>query len=298
MSADDTPASPSEEPPGRGGWRGWLRRLSRSGNDGSVSETLTEMIQDRAGGGSPIGENELALLSNILELRDLTVRDVMVPRVDILAIEESASLAEVIASLTREGHSRLPVYRGSLDNAVGMVHIKDVLAWRGRDEEFSLKSIVHEVLFVAPSMQVLELLLEMRIKRIHMALVVDEYGGIDGLATIEDLVEEIVGEIEDEHDESGDPEFRKRADGRIDADARASIEGLETLIGEVATQAERDEIQSLGGLVFALAGRVPGRGEIIAHPAGVEFEILDSDPRRVRRLRVRRVAPEPTDDSG
>ena len=301
MSPGDTPTPPTDDRPSSRGWRGWLKRLRGNGHGNcgdAARETLEEMIEERVEAEAPIGQNELLLLSNILELRHLTVRDVMVPRVDIIAIEESASFSDVVETFRREGHSRLPVYRNSLDNAAGMAHIKDVFGWLGRDEEFSLKSIVHEVLFVAPSMQVLELLLEMRIKRIHMALVVDEYGGIDGLATIEDLVEEIVGEIEDEHDESNDPEFRKRADGRVDADARASIEGLEAVIGELATQGERDEIKSLGGLVFALAGRVPVRGEIITHPAGAEFEILDSDPRRVRRVRVRRVPPEPTDDSG
>ena len=276
--------------------RGWLRRLWKSKEDGgdtSVRDTLEELIEERVEAEGPIRKDELVLLANILDLRDLTVIDVMVPRVDIVAVERSATLAEIVEIVTREGHSRLPVYRGTLDNAIGMVHMKDLFAWWGREQEFKLRDAVHDVLFVAPSMHVLELLLEMRVKRIHMALVVDEYGGIDGLVTIEDLVEEIVGEIEDEHDVAAAPEFRRRTDGSLDAAARAGIEALEEIVGPFATKEERDEFLSLGGLVFALADRVPGRGEIVAHPAGLEFEILDSDPRRVKRLRIRDRRPVP-----
>jgi len=189
--------------------------------------------------------------------------------------------------MTRLGHSRIPVYRETLDDAIGMVHIKDVLAWRGEEESFELAKIVRRVLFVAPSMRVLELLLEMRVKRSHMALVVDEFGGVDGLVTIEDLVEEIVGEIEDEHDHDREPNLVRRPDGAIDADARAEIERLESEFGPILSEDEREDIDTLGGLVFSLAGRVPIRGELIRHPSGVEFEVLEADPRRIRRLRVR-----------
>jgi magnesium and cobalt transporter len=296
VSADSGPSSPADGSVGDR-LRGWLRGLKgERSTDSNARETLNELIDERVEGEAPLDEDELTLLANILDLRDTTVRDIMLPRVDIVAVEQSASLADVVGRMTKHGHSRLAVYREVLDNAIGMVHIKDVLAWRGRDEEFKLRDIVHDVLFVAPSMRILELLLEMRVKRIHMALVVDEHGGIDGLATIEDLVEEIVGDIHDEHDvRRGQPELRQRADGSVDADARASIEALEALLGELATAAERDEIKSLGGLVFSLAGRVPARGQIVTHPAGIEFEILDSDPRRVRRLRVRRPKPTPAE---
>ena len=208
--------------------RGWLRELwSRKEADASLRETLEELIEERIEAEAPIDPGELVLLGNILELRDRTVRDVMVPRVDIVAIPESATLSQVIETMTRESHSRLPVYRGTLDNPIGMVHIKDVLAWRGKDESFLLRQIVQNILFAAPSMRILDLLLEMRMKRIHMALVVDEFGGIEGLATIEDLVEEIVGEIDDEHDHPDAPELARRPDGDIDADARASIRSEE-----------------------------------------------------------------------
>lgn len=272
--------------------RGVRRALKRSDED-SARDTLEELIDERKDAEIPIDVDERRLLANILELRDRTIHDVMVPRADIIAVETGASLADVIGLMTKEGHSRLPVYRGSLDDAVGMVHIKDVLAWRGEDAAFKLPAIMRKVLFVSPFMQVLELLLEMRVTRNHMALVVDEYGGVDGLVTIEDLVEEIVGEIEDEHDCDEEPDLIRRPDGTFDADARATIESLEEIIGQVVSNAEREDIDSLGGLVSAVAGRVPIKGELIKHPSGLEFEVLDADPRRIKRLRVRG-APPPT----
>lgn len=272
--------------------RGLLRHLRRSRIDDSAPrDSLDEIIEEREESEIPLDDAERTLLANILSLRDRSVEDVMVPRADIVAIESRASLDEAIQFMTREGHSRLPVYRDTLDDAIGMVHIRDVLAWRGEEASFHLGKILRRVLFVAPSMKVLELLLEMRVKRSHMALVVDEFGGVDGLVTIEDLVEEIVGEIEDEHDRAPEPGIVRRADGTFDADARTPIEVLEEEFGGVLSDEEREEIDTMGGLVFAIAGRVPIRGELITHPSGVEFEVLDADPRRIRRLRVH--APEP-----
>ena len=185
---------------------GWMRDLRRSGNGGdSARDTLEELIEEREEAEIPIDDDERNMLANILELRGRTIHDVMIPRADIVAVGRDTPLAKLIDTLTKEGHSRLPVFGENLDDAVGMVHIKDVLAWRGHDPEFSLANIQRRILFVSPSMQVLELLLEMRTKRTHMALVVDEFGGVDGLVTIEDLVEEIVGEIEDEHDLNPEP---------------------------------------------------------------------------------------------
>lgn len=268
--------------------RSFLRRLRRSrADDGALRDSLDEIIEEREEAEIPLDDTERTLLANILSLRDRSIEDVMVPRADIVAVESKASLDEVIQVMTREGHSRLPVYRDTLDDAVGMVHIQDILAWRDEARSFHLSKILRRVLFVAPSMKVLELLLEMRVKRSHMALVVDEFGGVDGLVTIEDLVEEIVGEIEDEHDRNPEPAIVRRSDGSFDADARSPIEVLEEEFGEVLTDEEREEIDTMGGLVFAIAGRVPIRGELITHPSGVEFEVLDADPRRIRRLRVR-----------
>lgn len=277
--------------------RGLLRRLRGARiDDGSARDTLDEIIEEREEAEIPLDDTERMLVANILSLRDRSIEDVMVPRADIVAIESRASLDEAIQFMTREGHSRLPVYRDTLDDAIGMVHIRDVLAWRGEAASFHLGKILRRVLFVAPSMKVLELLLEMRVKRSHMALVVDEFGGVDGLVTIEDLVEQIVGEIEDEHDRAPEPGIVRREDGSFDADARTPIEVLEEEFGEVLSDEEREEIDTMGGLVFAIAGRVPIRGELITHPSGVEFEVLDADPRRIRRLRVRPPAPGATAD--
>jgi magnesium and cobalt transporter len=196
--------------------------------------------------------------------------------------------------MRNDGHSRLPVYREQLDDVIGMVHIKDVFAYVGRPEAFSLEAVLRKPLMVAPQMPVLDLLLQMRMQRIHLALVVDEYGGIDGLVTIEDLVETITGDIADEHDDVEAPMFTERPDGALDLNARLSIEDFEEKVGPVLTEDEREaDIDTVGGLVFTLAGRVPSRGEVISHPSGIEFRVLDADARRLRRLRVRR--PEKTE---
>ncbi len=269
-------------------FRGRLAGLFRpNGNDASARDTLEELIEEREDAEVPINDDERRLMANILDLRDRDVHDVMVPRADVVGVDKSVELAELIGLMTELGHSRIPVYHETLDDALGMVHIKDVLAWHGRDAEFELEKIVRPVLFVSPFMRVPDLLLEMRVKRCHMALVVDEFGGIDGLLTIEDLVEEIVGEIEDEHDQRDEPDLSAQDDGTIIAEARVLIGDLEELTGVFVTEEEREEIDTIGGLVFALAGRVPIRGELISHPSAIEFEVLDADPRRIKRLRVR-----------
>jgi CBS domain containing-hemolysin-like protein len=228
------------------------------------------------------------LLQNILRLRDVTAYDVMVPRADIVAVEISTPFSELMQRMSREAHSRMPVYRETLDDVVGIVHIKDVIGYFTKPEEFDLATITRKALFVSPSMRVLDLLLEMRLARLHMAMVVDEYGGIDGLVTIEDLIESIVGDIQDEHDVEQPPGMIDRPDGSMLADARTEMADFEAKVGSVLTEEERaQDIDTLGGLVVYLAGRMPSRGEVIRHPSGTEFEVLDSDPRRVKRLRIR-----------
>ena len=268
--------------------RGWFHKLRRSRNgDNSIRETLEELIEEREESEVPINADERVLIENILSLQNVTIKDEMVPRAEVVAIEADTTLPELIELMSRTAHSRLPVYRETLDDVIGMVHIKDVLACSGGDEPGFISEITRKVLFVAPTMRVLDLLLQMRLTRVHMALVVDEYGGIDGLITIEDLVEGIVGEIQDEHD-AEPPDLIEQPDGSIIADARAKIEEFEQKLGPVLTPEEREEdIDSLGGLIFSLIGRVPGRGEIIQHPSGLEFEIIDADPRRIKRLRLR-----------
>ena len=275
------------------GLLGWIRGVGGAQNgEDSVRNALEELIEEREEAEVPIDEDERILLANILELRGRTIHDVMVPRANIASVSRDSSLSELIDLLTKESHSRLPVYGETLDDVAGMVHIKDVLAWRGRDGDFSLSKIQRKILFVSPSMQVLELLLEMRAERSHMALVVDEFGGVDGLVTIEDLVEEIVGEIEDEHDLDDNPKMISHPDGSFTADARVTIGTLEEMTGTEVTGGDTEDIDTLGGLVFSIAGRVPVRGELLHHSSGVEFEVLEADPRRIKFLRV--LKPEPS----
>ncbi len=274
-------------------------RLLRRGAEFSMRDSIAELVHEAAkagpGGGLPeLDRQERALIDNVLRLRGTTADDVMIPRADIVAMRADVTLDQALSLLRLEGHSRLPVYRDELDEVIGMVHIKDVYAYVGRPEAFQLEAILRKPLMVAPQIPVLDLLLQMRQARMHLALVVDEYGGIDGLVTIEDLVETITGDISDEHDEIAGPMVTERADGALDLDARMPVEDFETRLGAVLTDDEREaDIDTVGGLVFTLAGRVPARGEVLSHPSGFEFRVLDADARRIRRLRVRRTPASP-----
>jgi CBS domain containing-hemolysin-like protein len=270
----------------------WLQRVTRARpGEASFREAIEEIIEESEGelAEVPITDDERFLLLNILKLRGRTADDIMVPRADIVAAAVDLGLDDLIRLITEHGHSRLPVFRDTLDDLLGMVHMKDVLSHMvERDRPFDLAAMLREVLFVAPSTRLLDLLLEMRLKHVHMALVVDEFGGIDGLVTIEDVVEEIVGEIEDEHDVAQGPKLIPRPDGSLIADARTTIEEFEERVGPVLSEAEREEdIDTLGGLVFSLAGRIPAKGEVIEHASGLRFEVVESDQRRIRRLRIR-----------
>ena len=289
VSPGESPNAPSAaDPAAHSSWfRTLWRRLRRRERNEAVREAIEELIEGTPESDTPISDDQRELLANILKLRDKTVADVMVPRVDIVGISADTPLDEVVRLIQAEAHSRYPIYRDSLDDVIGMVHIKDVLAYWGRSKKFNLRDILRRVVFVAPTLPVLDMLLDMRRSRTHMALVVDEFGGTDGLLTIEDLVEEIVGEIEDEHDVAQAPTLARRMDGTIDVNGRTPVELLEKEIGDVLSEDERREIDTVGGLIFSLLGRIPERGEVVRHPSGVEFEVLDVDPRRIRRLRVR-----------
>ena len=229
-------------------------------------------------------ENEL--LKNLAGLRGITAIDVMVPRVDIVTVSMSDNFNDIVNQLTKANHSRVPVTGETKDDIVGIIHIKDVLANINSKKKNRIKYILKEPIFIAPSISLLDLLHEMRLKKRHMALVVDEYGGIDGLVTIEDLVEELVGEIEDEHDEMEMPRFELIEEDSAIADARLELEDLEKLVGPLVDVEEREEIDTVAGLVFQLAGRVPVKGEVIRHPCGLEFEVLEGDPRRITLLKI------------
>jgi magnesium and cobalt transporter len=279
---------PSTDVPSNGGiFRAILRRLRRREKNEAVREAIEELIEETPESDTPISDDQRVLLANILKLRDKTVRDVMVPRIDIVGIAADTPLDQVVRLIQAEAHSRYPIFRESLDDVIGMVHIKDVLSYWGTAKKFNLRDILRRVVFVAPTLPVLDMLLDMRRQRTHMALVVDEFGGTDGLLTIEDLVEEIVGEIEDEHDVAEPATVARRADGTFDVNGRTTIELLEQDIGSILSADERREVDTVGGLIFSLLGRIPERGEVVRHPSGVEFEVLDVDPRRIRRLRVR-----------
>ena len=278
------------EQPG-GSQTGWLRRALRSllgrRNGETLREAIEELVEDAdASELDPEDGSERALIINVLRLHEITVEDVMVPRPDIVAVDIDTPLDEIIEIVRREAHSRMPIYRESLDTLIGFIHIKDLMHAWGTTGGFNLEPIIRDMLFVPPSMRVLELLAEMRQSRTHIATVVDEFGGVDGLVTIEDLVEQIVGDIQDEHEDDVEPVIDRRPDGTVIADGRAQITDFEEEVAPFATEDERAEFDTLGGLVFALADRVPTPGDVLRHQSGVEFEVLDADPRRIRKLLV------------
>ncbi len=264
------------------------RRAGEHGVRESIAELVAADATEKPGETPDLDRQERALIANVLRLRGTTADDVMIPRADIVAMPIDLTLDQALDLIRREGHSRMPVYREQLDDVAGMVHIKDVVAYIGRAEQFRLEAILRAPLMVAPQIPVLDLLLQMRMNRMHLALVVDEYGGIDGLLTIEDLVETITGDIADEHDEPDLPMVTARPDGTLDVDARMPIEDFGARVGVALTEEEQEaDIDTVGGLVFTLAGRVPARGEVIGHSSGLEFRVLDADARRIRRLRVK-----------
>lgn len=277
----------ADSKPQNQGLFGLLKGLFRAKPEDRLRESLEELMDAEGPDAGSIAAQERAMIQNILSLEERTAADVMVPRADIVAIEETATLEEFLSVFSRQQHSRIPVYRESLDDVLGFVHIKDVLSAMAQHRRPLIKDFIREVLVVAPSMSVIDLLVEMRRNRRQLALIVDEYGGIDGLVTVEDLVEAIVGEIDDEHTPVKPAQIVPKADGTLVADARAYVETFEDLVGPILTAEERDAADTLGGLIYTLAGRVPERGETITHSSGVEFEVLEADPRRVRRLKVR-----------
>jgi len=289
-------AEPVRETPGQeegplSGLRQWLRQLRGApeqarGLRAALGDMLAEQSEEQ-----PIDPHERALLVNILKLHSQVAADVMVPRVDIMALDIETPFGDAAKQMIEAGHSRVPVFRETLDDIVGMVHIKDLLPYALDGRAVPLAEIARKPLFVAPTMPLLDLLLQMRLARMHLAIVVDEFGGTDGLVTIEDVIEEIVGEIEDEHDDADRPKLVARPDGTFLAPGRTPIEALAAHIdGALVPDGFEEDVTTLGGLVVALAGRVPARGEIVRHPLGFEFEVLDADPRRVKRLRVRGLA--------
>ena len=275
----------------RGRLRDMLRPRGREAEE-QLRDTIEEIIEEGDAPAEPMGAAERTILANVLRLREVSAADVMVPRADIVAVDQDIGTDALVAFLVREAHSRVPIYRGTLDEVQGFVHVKDLLRAQQSGTSFRIADIMRKVLFVSPSMRVLDLLLEMRKSRTHLALVVDEYGGIDGLVTIEDVVEAIVGDIEDEHDVDDRPRLQRLPDGSFQIDGRLPIEDFVAQTGiSLDDEARSADIDTVGGAVVALSGRVPGRGEIVTHPAGCEFEVIDADPRRLKKLKARRIEP-------
>jgi CBS domain containing-hemolysin-like protein len=262
--------------------------------------TLREEIEDaideaeESGGSHPVAGDlspvERQMLRNLLHFGEETAGDICVTRGDIIAVPSDISFDDLVRAFADAGHSRLPVYGESLDQVIGMIHIKDVfVASVDQSRDRSLQALMREPLFVPESMSVIELLARMRAARVHLGIVVDEFGGTEGLVTIEDIVEEIVGEIEDEHDEAEAGMLTMLEDGVWEADARIELEELAEAV-DPRLSSDEDEVDTLGGLMFLLAGHIPGKGECVAHPSGWKLEAVDSDPRRIIRIRLH--APE------
>lgn len=251
------------------------------------SSVYDSVDDDRGGEGS---NSRRAMIERVIEFGEKKVVDVMAPRADVFAVDIETPLNTLIKTFADAGHSRMPIYRGDLDDPIGMVHIKDLIGFisdgRKTDDGPVLKQIRRDLLYTPPSMRITDLLLRMQASRIHMALVIDEYGGTDGLVTIEDLVEEIVGDINDEHDIDDDPMVIAAPGGGWDADARLDLDDFEEDTG-LKLDPEDDEIETIGGYVVSLAGRVPQRGEIITGPSGYDFEVMEADARKLRRVRIR-----------
>ena len=305
MSSSDTPNATGADKPGL---FDRLRALFGM-HEPSVREDIEDALEDSATS-DDFTPQERLILKNVLSLHDLRVADVMVPRADIVSVRADATLGEVLSIFRTAGHSRIPVYGDTLDDPRGMVHIRDFVDFLARVADpagapesaklsglngvdlttpLSLARILRPVLFAPPSMPALDLLVKMQATRTHIALVIDEYGGTDGLVSIEDIVETIVGDIEDEHDLDETPQIEAAADGSFVIDARASLDAVAQAVNApMDTLVDLEEVDTIAGLVSALAGHVPARGEIIQLGVDLECEVLDADPRRVKKIRIRR----------
>ena len=262
-----------------------LFRINKYNSD--PREEIQDIISEDSSGKETFNIHEKLLLENILGLRSITAQDVMVPRADIIAVDLNENSEIITKKMTTAGHSRVPVFEGDLDKVLGVLHIKDLTSKILDDKKIDIKSLLRPAIFASPSIRLLDLLQEMRIKRLHLALVIDEFGGVDGLITIEDLVEEIVGEIEDEHDEQDTPLIEVLENDILLADARLELIDLEKITGPLLDNQLNQEIDTLGGLVCSLSGRVPALGECVRHKNGIEFHIIDGDARKIRKIKIR-----------
>jgi len=290
VSLDDAPAQPDEPQPT--GLMAWVKRGFRR-KETSLRDTIEDYIDisdaQADQNADYITDHEKALLSNILKLRDIPVASEMVPRAEIVAVDVNISREELLQVIAENRVSRMPVYEDNLDHVLGSLHIKDILAALQHADRIDIRANLTDIPIISPAMPILDLIVEMRMSRRHMALVVDEHGGIDGLITLGDIIEGFVGEIDDEHD-NDEPMMEVIDDGSLISDARMEIEKFEEIYGSLLNAEERELCDTLGGLAFMIAGRIPKRGECLTHKgSGMMLEVLDADPRRVHRLRIRNV---------
>lgn len=270
--------------------RGWIKHTFTSRSEGTLKEVLEEVIDEhQENGEEPLAPEERVILHNVLSFADTTVSDIMIPRTDIVAVPHDISLEALKAHIIEQRHTRTPVYQDTLDHILGFLHVKDLLPMIAEDKPYNVRSSLRQLLYVPQSMKLLDLLARMRAAGSHMAIVVDEHGGTDGLVTMEDVVEEIVGEIQDEHDEDEEQFERiiKVNDKTVDVSARIRMEHLEKHLGlNLVTEEEMGEFDTVAGLLFSLVGRVPAKGEIILHRSGVRFEVMEADARRIHKVRI------------
>lgn len=264
----------------------WFKKLFGKDSEQSLKSELEEIIQEHEEEGNAPPENS-EIIRNVLNFSEVKVGDVMTPRPDICAAPYDITMDDLKKIVVEREHTRIPIFRDNLDEVVGFVHIKDLIAYWGAEKPFKIQDILREVLFVPPSMKLQNLLIKMQIERTHMAIVVDEYGGTDGLVTIEDIVEEIVGEIEDEHDEDEAHEIVKLADHVYEVSARVEVAALEEKLGrKIYAEDEAEDFDTIGGLIFTNLSRVPKAGESFCHKSGITFKVMDADKRRIKRVKV------------
>ncbi len=276
----------------------WFRRIFLNNSEEKLRETIEELIEEENDNGRSNGidlsiqSHERLLFSNILKLRDLSADDIMVPRADIIAVEKKIKKNELLKIYAETPRSRLPVYTETMDHIAGTVHMKDFMGQIARAERFNLSEITREVPIISPTMPLLDLLLQMRETRNHMALVVDEFGGIDGLVTLGDVLESITGELDDIYDDDTPPMLRAVDENIMIADARLTIEDFESHVNIdlIEDDDDREEIDTLAGFLFFYEGRVPAKGEIIDHPKGLQFEVIEGDTRRIKTIRITKIS--------
>ena len=267
-----------------------ITSLFRSNKKEELKNVIEDLIDENKSSSEKIDDGTKNIFKNVINLSDKCIEDVMIPRADIDAVSSDIKIEKLITFINKTKHSRIPVFQDNLDKIIGMIHIRDLFEKvnnKKKKENLSLsKTITRKILFSSPSMKILDLLLKMRSEQIHMSIVVDEFGGTNGLVTIEDLVEEIVGEIKDEHDFEEIEEIKKISKKTYDVSARLPVEDLEKKIGGYFTDEEKEDIDTVGGLVFNLLGKIPSRGEVINHKSGLEFTIRDADTRKIKRILV------------